>query len=89
MGAGGVTGDKPVRLTVVSYEPGAARIMADRKYQVGLVLGEFYCTRAYLWPAADKWPNPREAEEVTFRRLRDARRGLRERLAERGPWWKG
>jgi AraC-like DNA-binding protein len=85
-GAAVVT-DELARLTLVTYEPRAARIMADRKYQVGLVLGEFYCTRAYLWPVADKWPNPREAEQVTFRRLRDARRGLRERLAERGPWW--
>lgn len=82
-----MTGGRPVRLTVVSYEPHAARIMVGREYQVGLLLGEFYGARAYLWPVADQWPRPHEAEQAWFPRFRDARAALRERLAEQGPWW--
>lgn len=77
-----------VRLTFVTYEPGAARIMADQRQQVGLVLGEFYGVRAYLWPVAGVRPGkPGEVEQARFGRLRDARRVLRERVAERGAWW--
>jgi len=83
-----VTVTEPVLLTVVSYESGAARIMADRKYQVGHLLGEAYRVRAHLWPVADEWPaRPGKVEQVTYRLVRDARSGLRERLATKGPWW--
>jgi hypothetical protein len=79
---------KPVLLTLPSYDIGAARIIADGKYQVGHVLGEFYGVRAYLWPAADERPgNPYEVEQAWFPLFRDARRVLRERVAEKGPWW--
>lgn len=85
-----MTGVKPVRLTFPGYDIGAAHIRADGKL-VGLVLGEFFGWRAHLWPEAGPKPgtlDPREAETVWMPKLGDLRRVLRERVAERGPWWK-
>jgi hypothetical protein len=85
-----MTGGKPVRLTFPSLDVGSKRIMAGRRCQAGLLLGEFYGVRAYLWPAADERPgNPHEVEQAWFPLFREARRVLRERVADskRGPWW--
>jgi hypothetical protein len=79
--------DRPVRLTFPGYDTGAARIMAGN-LQVGTVLGEFWCWRAYLWPVADDFAGQLTAEQVTGKRLADVRETLRRRAAESGPWWK-
>jgi hypothetical protein len=84
-----VSDDRPVRLTFPSFDIGSASIMADGKHQTGLVLGEFWLWRAYLWPVADARPSHvYELETVAGQTLADVRRVLRERVAQHGPWWK-
>ena len=79
--------ERPVRLTFPSYDVGAARIMA-RDLQVGTVLGEYWCWRAYLWPVADDFTGQLSGEQVTGGRLADVRGKLRDRVEGSGPWWK-
>jgi hypothetical protein len=82
--------ERPVRLTFPAYDMGAARIIADGKRDVGHVLGEFTGWRAYLWPEADLRPFqriPDPMESVWCLTLREVRAVLRERVAEKGPWW--
>lgn len=88
-GGGTVTAERPVRLTFPSYDIGAADILADGKH-AGVCLGEFYGWRAYLYAVlADSRIRTRlDCEEVTARTLGELRKTLRERVAERGPWWK-
>jgi hypothetical protein len=86
-----VSGQRPVRLTFPSYDFGGARIIADGKQEVGRVLAEFTGWRAFLWDQADPPPgqfNPHDMESVWRERLREVRAALRERFAEKGPWWK-
>ena len=78
--------DRPVRLTFPSYDIGSARIMAG-DLQVGHVLGEYWCWRAWLWPVADDFGFPDSTEQVTGRRLADVREKLRERVELKGAWW--
>jgi hypothetical protein len=79
--------DLPVRLTFPSYDIGAARIMAG-DLQVGHVLGEYWLWRAHLWAVADDFTCALSAEQVTAPKLADIREKLRQRIADKGPWWK-
>jgi hypothetical protein len=83
-----VSADTPVRLTFPSYDRGAVDIMADGKC-VGFALAEFWNWRAYLFPVSvdSRAGRPADCEEVATQVLADLRRVLRERVAERGPWW--
>lgn len=81
-----MTADRPVKLTFPSYDIGSARIMAG-DLQVGHVLGEYWCWRAWLWPTADDFGCAYSGEQVTGRRLADVREKLRERVELKGPWW--
>jgi len=75
------------RLTFPAYDVGAADILADGE-SVGFCLAEFWCWRAYLYPAAqDRRIRTGKCEEVTAGTLRDLRRLLRERVDGEGPWW--
>lgn len=74
------------RLTLPSYDPGAAHIKVDG-HTVGHVLGRFDDWQAYLWPEADQQPGPIEPA-LTLPTLADLRTALRRRLDEQGPWWK-
>ena len=56
--------ERPVRLTFPSYDIGAAGIMAG-DLQVGHVLGEYWCWRAWLWPVADEFITGPSGEQVT------------------------
>lgn len=76
----------PVGLTFPSYDVGAARIMSGDR-QVGHVLGEFWCWRAYLWTVADDRSYAYSGKQVTGKRLADVREKLRGQVAETGPWW--
>jgi hypothetical protein len=87
MAAGGVSKGRPVRLTFPPWDVGAARIIADGKYEVGRVLGEFTGWRAYLWPASHGQFDPYKVEEIWRLRLGEIRAVLRERVAIKGPWW--
>ena len=78
--------DRPVRLTFPSYDIGAARIMAG-DLQVGHVLGEYWCWRAWLWPVADEFITGPSGGQVTGKRLADVRVLVRERFELKGPWW--
>jgi hypothetical protein len=78
--------DRPVRLTFPSYDIGAARIMAG-DLQVGHVLGEYWCWRAWLWPIADDFGGALTGEQVTGKNLSAVREKLRQRVADKGPWW--
>ena len=78
--------DRPVRLTFPGYDAGAARIMAG-DLQVGTVLGEYWCWKAYLWPVADDFTGQLSGEQATGKRLADVRDELRERVGLKGPWW--
>ncbi len=78
---------KSVRLTFPSYDIGSADILAGGK-RAGIVLAEFYCWRAYLYPAlSDRRIRLTGEEEVTGRTLGELRRALRERVELKGPWW--
>lgn len=82
--------ERPARLTFPPYDMGGARIIADGRHEVGRVLAEFTGWRAFLWPEADPKPgqfNPHDVEAVWRLRLGDVRAALRERVAEKGPWW--
>jgi hypothetical protein len=82
-----MTGGKPVRLTLPSYDIGSADIMVTGK-RAGICLAEFSCWRAYLYGAlTDRRARAEECEEVTARTLGELRRVLRERVALKGPWW--
>jgi hypothetical protein len=83
-----VSDARPPRLTFPSYEPGGVRILAGGK-RAGFALAEFSGWRAYLFPAlSDRPGRPEGCEEVTGKTLGDLRRVLRERVAEKGPWWR-
>lgn len=83
-----MTGGKPVRLTVASYDEGTADIFANGK-RVGIALDEGRGTwRAYLYPVAtDRRVRPEGCEEVTAGKLGELRDMLRERVELKGPWW--
>lgn len=78
---------KPVRLTFPSYDIGAADIRIGGR-RAGFCLAEFYCWRAYLFPAlTDGVIRPEGCEEVTARTLAELRAALRTRIELKGPWW--
>lgn len=83
-----MTGIRPVRLTVASYDEGTADIFAGGR-RVGIAIDEGRGTwRAYLYPVAtDRRVRPADCEEVTGRTLGELRRVLRERVELKGPWW--
>lgn len=74
------------RLTMPSYDPGAASIMVDG-HRVGYALGRFSDWQAHLWETPDQHQHP-PAETITLPTLADLRKALRHRLDEQGPWWK-
>ena len=80
---------RPALITFPSYDIGAADIKVGGKH-AGIILGEFDCWRAYLYPVLTSsriWLE-KDCEEVTARTLTELRRVLRERVADEGPWWK-
>jgi hypothetical protein len=89
--------ERRIRLTFPVCDFGGARIIADGKHEVGRVLAGGrglaggYGWRAWLWPEADLRPGRADLHSVeTVRRptLREVRAVLRERVVEKGPWWK-
>jgi hypothetical protein len=74
-----------VKLTMPSYDHGAARIMVDGR-QVGYALARNRDWRAYLWTTPDVMQHP-PAETITLPTLGDLRAHLRRRLADQGRWW--
>lgn len=82
-----MTEGKPVRITFPSYDIGAADILVGGK-RAGFCLAEFYCWRAYLFPAlTEGHTRPEGCEEVTGRTLAELRRALRGRVELKGAWW--
>ncbi len=82
-----MTGAKPVRLTVVSYDQGMADILVCGK-RAGIVLAEYRTWCAYLYPAlTDRRVRLGGEEEVTAETLRELRTILRERVELKGAWW--
>lgn len=73
------------RLTMPSYDPGAAHIMCDG-HQVGYCLARFSDWQAHLWTTPGRLQYP-PAETITLPTLGDLRKALRKRLDEHGPWW--
>jgi hypothetical protein len=85
--------ERPVQLTFPAYDVGAARIDADGR-QVGHVLADDVRQwHARLWPRPDMRPftmaDLEAMETVICPTLREVRAVLRERVAEKGPWWTG
>lgn len=79
-----------VRLVFRPYDVGAADILVCGKH-AGICLDEGAGRwRAYLYRAlSSSRIRLGGEEEVTARTLGELRRVLRERVAERGPWWTG
>jgi hypothetical protein len=75
-----------VKLTMPSYDIGAARILVDG-HHVGNALGHHTHWGAYLWPVADQPKYWQRCEKVRARKLRDLRTILQRRLEDQGPWW--
>jgi hypothetical protein len=83
-----MTGGKPARLTFPAYDAGSADILVNRK-RAGVVLAEFSCWRAYLYPSlTDRRARLGGEEEVTAETLAELRKVLRKRVTDEGPWWK-
>jgi len=78
--------ERPVRLTFPRCEPYSYSIMADGQ-QVGKIVEAFANWEGWLWCV----PGPRftgyAGPPVVRARLGEVREALRERVAERGPWW--
>jgi hypothetical protein len=75
-----------VKLTMPSYDMGAAHIIVDG-HHVGFALGNYRDWSAFLAPVADQRCRAGGCEEIRRPQLRDLRTELRRRLAEDGPWW--
>jgi hypothetical protein len=78
--------DRPVKLTVPSVDIGFAEIKADG-ILVGFATADFWMdwTAKLLTHAGERGGG--YADVVTAASLRELRAALRERLAEKGPWW--
>jgi hypothetical protein len=78
--------DRPIKLTVPSVDTGFAEIKADGAL-VGFATADFYWrwTAKLLTHAGERTGG--YADVVTAGSLRELRAALRERLAEKGPWW--
>ena len=78
--------DRPVKLTFPRAEPYGYNIMAGGR-QVGKIVEGYADWEAYLWCE----PGPRFTGyadlPVVRPRLAEVREALRERVAEKGPWW--
>lgn len=78
--------DRPIKLTVPPVDPGFAEIKANGVL-VGFATADFYrrWTAKLLTQAGNR--NSGYADVVIKASLRELRAALRDRLAEKGPWW--